>query len=57
MELYKILIALFCLAGYGLHCWYLGRRNGIEGTLDHLTDQGILDEDYVNGEMNDNTEA
>ena len=37
------LIFLFCLLGCGTHCWYAGRRVGIQGAIDHLTEEGYLD--------------
>ena len=42
-----ILIILACVFGCGITSYYLGRRVGIEDTVTHLVDEGIivLDED------------
>ena len=34
-----------CLIGCGTHCWYLGRRVGIQHAVDYLVDKGHLDVD------------
>ena len=34
-----------CLIGCGTHCWYLGRRGGIQHAVDYLVDTGHLDVD------------
>lgn len=31
-----------CLIGCGIHAWNLGRRAGIEGTVQYLIDEGVL---------------
>ena len=36
-----IVVFIFCLIGCGIHSWRLGRRDGIEGTVQYLIDQGI----------------
>lgn len=39
----NIVIFIFCLIGCGIHCWRLGHREGIEGTVSYLIDQGIIE--------------
>ena len=34
-----------CLIGCGIHAWYLGRRAGIEHTVDYLVDTGQIEVD------------
>ncbi len=34
-----------CLSGCGLTAFHLGRREGIEGTVQYLIDQGVLEVD------------
>ena len=34
-----------CLIGCGAHCWYVGRRVGIQHAVDYLVDNGHLDVD------------
>ena len=38
-----ILIFFFCLIGCGITSWKLGKRIGIDGTLDTLKAEGYLD--------------
>ena len=47
MELSLTAFTLFaiCMAGCGIHCWYLGRRVGIQYAVDYLVDNGHLDVD------------
>jgi hypothetical protein len=35
----------FCLIGCGAHCWHLGRKVGITGTVNYLVNKGLLDVD------------
>lgn len=41
-------IFAFCMIGCAGHSYFLGRRAGIEGTVQYLIDQGVLevDDDY-----------
>jgi hypothetical protein len=39
----EIAIFIFCLIGCGLHSYHLGRQEGIETTIEHLVDQGMLE--------------
>ena len=38
-----MLVILACMIGSGLHCHKLGKRAGIEGTLEYLKSEGLLD--------------
>ena len=40
-----IAIFIFCLIGAGISSWNLGRRDGIEATVEFLVDKGILEVD------------
>ena len=40
-----IVVFIFCLIGCGIHSWRLGRRDGINGTVEYLIDKGILEVD------------
>jgi len=39
----NIVIFVFCLIGCGIHCWRLGKLEGIEGTVSYLIEQGVLE--------------
>ena len=42
------IVFTLCLIGCGTHAWYLGRKVGIQHTVDYLIDNGIIDvEDEV----------
>mgnify|MGYP006879416631 FL=1 len=36
-------IFIFCLIGCGMTSYHLGRQEGIETTIEHLVDQGMLE--------------
>jgi len=38
----EIAIFIFCLIGCGLSCYNLGKQEGIETTIEHLVDEGLL---------------
>ena len=38
-------IFVFCLIGCGLTCHALGKQEGIETTIEHLVDHGMLEVD------------
>ena len=38
-----IAIFIFCLIGCGMTSYNLGRQEGIETTIEHLVDQGLLE--------------
>ena len=38
-------IFVFCLIGCGLTCHALGKQEGIETTIEHLVDNGMLELD------------
>ena len=38
----EIAVFVFCLIGCGYHCWALGKREGIEGTVQYLIDTGVI---------------
>lgn len=42
------IIFAFCMYGCAQTAFYLGRRDGIEATVEHLVNKGLLDveEDY-----------
>lgn len=37
------LIFAFCMAGCAGHAFYLGRRTGIEATVEYLIDKGVIE--------------
>lgn len=37
------LIFLLCLVGSGVTSYSLGKRKGIEGTVEYLVDEGLLE--------------
>jgi hypothetical protein len=39
----SIAIFTFCLIGCGLTSFFLGRRDGIEATVDYLIEIGVLE--------------
>jgi hypothetical protein len=39
----ELAIFIFCLVGCGLHAHALGRQEGIETTIEHLIDAGLLE--------------
>lgn len=39
------LIFAFCMIGCAGQAYYLGRRVGIQATVDYLVDQGVLEVD------------
>ena len=39
----ELAIFVFCLIGCGAHCHALGRQEGIETTIEHLVDNGLLE--------------
>lgn len=39
----EIAIFIFCLIGCGMTSYHLGRQEGIETTIEHLVDQGMLE--------------
>ncbi len=41
----ELAIFVFCLLGCGLTCHALGKKEGIELTIEHLVDQGLLELD------------
>ena len=44
IDLYvSIMIFAVCMAGCALSSFYLGRREGIESTVQYLIDQGVIE--------------
>ena len=39
----EIAIFIFCLIGCGMTSYNLGKQEGIETTIEHLVDQGMLE--------------
>ena len=39
----SIAIFIFCLVGCGLTSFFLGRRDGIEATVDYFIEIGVLE--------------
>jgi hypothetical protein len=39
----EIAIFIFCLLGSSIHSYHLGKQEGIETTIEHLVDQGMLE--------------
>jgi hypothetical protein len=44
MEVYEVVIILLCSGGFGLQCWYAGRRNGIAGAVEYYTNDPNQDQ-------------
>ena len=40
---WNLAVFLFCLIGCGIHCWKLGKMEGIEGTVQYFIDQGYIE--------------
>jgi hypothetical protein len=38
----ELAVLSFCLIGCGLTCYNLGKQEGIETTIEHLVDNGLL---------------
>jgi hypothetical protein len=38
----ELSIFMFCMIGCGLTCHALGKQEGIESTIEHLVDEGLL---------------
>lgn len=36
-------VFIFCLIGCGIHCWRLGKNEGIEGTVQYFIDHGYIE--------------
>lgn len=47
----EYLIFALCMAGCAGQSYYLGKRYGIEGTVQYLIDQGVLEVDDENSDM------
>jgi len=43
--LLELAVLCFCLVGCGLTCHNLGKREGVEQTVEHLIDQGLIQVD------------
>jgi len=41
----EIAVLAFCMIGCGLHCHALGKQQGIEATVEHLIEEGLLEVD------------
>ena len=41
----EIALFFFCIIGCGLTCHALGKREGMETTIEHLIDKGIISVD------------
>lgn len=41
----SIIIFLICLIGAGLGAYTLGKKEGIQGTVDYLVEEGLLEVD------------
>jgi hypothetical protein len=39
----ELAIFVFCLVGCGFTCHALGKQEGIERTIEHLVDNGLLE--------------
>ena len=38
----ELSVLMFCMVGCGLTCHALGKQEGIESTIEHLVDQGMI---------------
>ena len=43
MLMLELAVLLFCMIGCGLTCHALGKQEGIETTIEHLVDKGLLE--------------
>jgi hypothetical protein len=41
----ELSVFVFCMIGCGLTCHTLGRQEGIENTIEHLVDRGLIELD------------
>ena len=41
----ELSIFLFCMIGCGLTCHALGKQEGIESTIEHLVERGLIELD------------
>ena len=39
----EIAIFIFCLLGCSIQSYHLGKQEGIETTIEHLVDEGLLE--------------
>jgi hypothetical protein len=46
----QLAVFVFCLLGCGVHCWSLGRQEGVQGTIKYLVDNGLLEVEPEEGE-------
>jgi len=40
---WNIAVFIFCLIGCGVHCWRLGKSEGIEGAVQYFIDNGYIE--------------
>ena len=38
----ELSVLMFCMIGCGMTCYNLGKQEGIESTIEHLVDQGMI---------------
>lgn len=43
VNIVSVLIVVVCLAGCATSSWFLGRREGIEATIEHFATEGYID--------------
>ena len=41
----ELAVFVFCLLSCGIHCWTLGRKEGILGAVQYFIDTGVLEVD------------
>ena len=41
----ELAVLMFCIIGCGMTCYNLGKQEGIESTIEHLVDQGMIQVD------------
>lgn len=42
-EIEHFIIFVFCLLGAGIHCYFLGRKEGVFSTVEYLEMEGVLE--------------
>tara|TARA_R110002073_G_scaffold5739_3_gene35328 strand:+ start:1614 stop:1760 length:147 start_codon:yes stop_codon:yes gene_type:complete len=43
MLVVELAVLMFCMIGCGMTCYALGKQEGVERTIEHLVDHGMLE--------------
>ena len=41
----ELVVLMVCVSGCGMTCYHLGKQEGIETTIEHLMDKGMIEVD------------